>query len=143
MNSLDMQMQFNKLSSRLGIYDSVLFVSKKARKLCKAYNNRILESEAVSWAISNEKPMSVCKYEDEISISKYVEHACTKNIKSIVEDYLSEVDNEGIKKSVRASVKASNEAKENKFIYIDINTEGEHSRVRVLTRMILYVLQDM
>lgn len=54
-----------------------------------------------------------------------------------IEDTLSSVLDEGVAKSAKRSVYCSLSCNSIKYIYIDVPTEGQCARVRVLTNLML------
>ena len=136
MDALKLKSLFDNRSSEVGIYKAIRDLSSDARKLQKSCDNQISEGQAIQWSLTNIEPDKARIY-NMLKYSGKKIHPSVRHIISVTDDILSEVDDEGVCKSVRASIKASNQAKKEKFIYIDISTEGQHSRTRVLTRMIL------
>ena len=141
MDKLKEKNRFDKLAAALGSpYAAVRFITQESRKLTNKYNNCILDSEAISWVITGEKPKSAYEYEKQIALEKRIQSISTKYIQSAVDECLSYVDDAGVCKSVRTSIKASKQARHLVYIYIDLDNEWQHSRVRSLTRMIWYSL---
>ena len=133
--------QFNKLAAALGsTYAAVRFITIKARTISSRYNYYVLDSEAISWVLSGEKPESAIRYEQELKQHKRIQSLSTKYILSVVDETLCYVEDESVCKSVRASIKASKEARHLVYVYIDLDDDYQHSRVRILTRMIWYSL---
>ena len=63
--------QFNKLAAALGsTYAAVRFITIKARTISSRYNYYVLDSEAISWVLSGEKPESAIRYEQELKQHK-------------------------------------------------------------------------
>lgn len=141
MNAFDQKDKFNELSNKIGIYQAVNQIASNARSLSEKYEHHISESESITWALTGKKPKSALQYELRKQQKRHIDTLSAKYAKSVVDDYLALVSDMGVCKSVRASVKASNESKSEVFVYIDVDDcESRHSRVRVLTRMILDTL---
>lgn len=141
MSMLSTKSEFDKLAAAIGnTYAAVRFVSKKARNLSIKYDNQILDSEAISWVVTGKKPKSAVEYDKLIHKYNHIQHMTTKHIKSVVHEYLCYVDDEAVCKSVKASMKASKEARHLVYVYIDVDTDYQEARVRILTRMIWYSL---
>lgn len=136
LNALDIKDKFYEISASKGHYKAVMDIAKEARSLQQSCDNQITEGEAIRWAITGEEPEKSKIYRLLKSCNQNI-HYTLKYIMFITDDVLSGVSDDGICRSVRASVKASNQSKKEQFIYIDVDSEGQHSRVRVLTRMIL------
>lgn len=136
LDALDIKDKFAEISSSKGNYSAIMDIARKARYLQNSCDNQITEGQAIKWALTGVEPEKSKIYRFLKSCNQNI-HYTLKYVMSITDDVLSGVDDEGICKSVRASVKASNQSKKEQFIYIDIESEGQHSRVRILTRMIL------
>lgn len=141
METLKQIEQFEQLSAALGsTYAAVRFITIEARKTSRRYNYQLLDSESISWVLTGEKPNSAIRYEQEIKEKKRIQSLSTKYILSVVDEKLCYVDDKSVCKSVRASIKASREARHLVYVYIDLDDDYQHSRVRILTRMIWYSL---
>lgn len=115
------QKEFEKLALKVGSrFLAVNMISSEARRLAKSVDNKILDSEAITWALTGNMP--------DFPVKK-------KKQKSSMYDILSEVSDERIVKSVIQSVKHSKEYIE--FFYDKTLTTDERARVRILTRIIL------
>lgn len=124
--------EFDALADKLGsTYAAVNYIAKSARQKRKQVDNRILESEAITWALTGIQPKlrRVCKVAEWGTLN-------------YLDEVLSYVDDENVAQSVRESYSES--AKVHHLIYCyhsDLN-ESQKSRVRVLTRMIWYNIQE-
>lgn len=136
LSALDIKDRFYELAASKGSYLAIMDIAEKARHLQNSCDNQITEGQAIKWAITDIEPEKSKIYRFLKECNRNI-HYTLKYVMSITDDILSGVEDEGICKSVRASVKASNQAKKEQFIYIDVDSEGQHSRVRILTRMIL------
>lgn len=136
-DELSIKNSFDILANEIGVYNAINSITESARTLAQYCDNRISEGEAITWAVTGIEPEKSKIYRILKSRNTRMSYGL-KYVMSVVNDVLSGVEDSGVCKSVRASVKASNESKSEVFIYIDIDdSEGKHSRVRILTRMIL------
>lgn len=115
------QKEFENLALEVGsTFLAVNIVASKARQFARSVDNKILDSKAITWALTGIKPES---------------STATKKYKSSMYDILAEVSDSRIKKSVIQSVRSSNT--ELQFVYDESLTHDERARVRILTRIIL------
>lgn len=125
--------EFDALAAALGSpYAAVNYISKAARRKMKQHNNIILESEAISWVLTGEEPRArKCKSLYDISHDL-----------PYLEEILCYVDDEDVCESVRESYKESLGAHHLIYCYHNNLDEFRKSRVRILTRMIWYNIQQ-
>lgn len=122
-------------------YAAIKFICYKARKLNKQYNNHLLDSKVISWVLTGEKPNSAIYYDEQIELDKRFHLSLElKHVLSVLDEYLCYVDDIAVSKSVRLSIRASQQARHLVYVYHEIQDEFQSSRVRVLTRMIWYSL---
>ena len=133
-NRLDLQARFNVIAEALGSrFAAVNYVSSLARKLCLDTNNEVLQSQAITWAITGEKPAYTTH---KISIDKL-----NQEYQYSLDEVLCYVDNEEVCDSVRLSYNKSLEAHHLIYLYSDGLSEYDKPRVRILLRIIWYNLQ--
>ena len=112
-------------------FQAVRLVASLARSLSKKYDNKILDSEALTWILTGERPNTI---DENGSIKR---KSCINNI-SFMDDILSCVDDESVCESVRYSISESNKHKNLVYFYKGVPDECRQARVRVLVRMIWY-----
>lgn len=117
------------------IFAATNLVANLARKLCKRYNNVVLESEAIHWILSGEKPKIV----DELGQIRYKYR--TKKLSPLT-DILCNIDDEEIKAAVQASFTESKKRQDLTYLYNNIVDEYAQARVRILVRMLWYKYND-
>lgn len=128
-----LQDRFNQLAEVLGSpYAAVNYLANLARKLLIDNNNQILESQAITWALTGEAP----KIE-----RKKITKVDTSNMCGI-DEVLCYVDDDEVCESVRNSYHQS--LKSHHLIYCYHNSLDEYrkARVRILVRMIWYNIQS-
>ena len=113
--------KFNQLAKQRGnLYETVNYLSKKARKYCN--ETHCLESEALTYVTIGKTP-KIHKND--------IPEECSK-----LESVLSLVSNEDIIQSVLRSVELST-PEHIQYVYLDSLDEYEMSRVRILVNKIL------
>ena len=131
MKALKQLQRFNQLVDTLGSpYAATNYLARLARKLLVDNDNRLLESEAITWALTGEKPKLHRKRADYSLPSM-----------EIVDEVLCYVDDEDVCESVKDSYNKSLQAKHLIYCYSHELTEYQRSRVRILMRMIWYNIQ--
>lgn len=124
--------EFDLLADKLGSpFAAVNYVAKSARKLRKEIEYPILESEAISWAITGEKPKANGR-----------KHSYSQYDINILDDILSEVDDDEVSQSVRNSYEESLQAHHLIYCYHTNLDESRKARVRVLLNMIWYNIKS-
>lgn len=111
-------------------YQAVNLVASLARSLVKRYDNKILDSEALSWILTGERP-SIIDGNGDLKRSNKV-------FISYMDDLLCEVDDEEVVEAVRYSIAESNRQENLVYLYKRVSEECRQARVRVLVRMIWY-----
>lgn len=111
-------------------YQAIVLVANLARQLSCKYDNKILDSEALNWILTRERP-------DIIDSNGNVRKLYRFNM-SYMDDILSEVDDEDVKEAVRYSISESNRQENLVYLYKKVSDECKQARVRVLVRMIWY-----
>ena len=124
---------FNEITAKLGNpYAAVNYIAASARKLAAKYNNLILDSEAINWLVTDNKPAILNKQHTISTKGDYV--------RSYVDEMLSYVDDTDVCDSVRYSINTSRDANHLIYVYTNVPDEFRQARVRILTRMIWYNL---
>lgn len=108
---------------------------RAVRSLAKKYNYLILDSEAISWLLTGEKP-KIIEWNAKYGRRKLASHL------NYMDDLMTSVDDDTIKDAVRDSVAQSLEQHHLIYVWKGSLDEYRASRVRVLTRMIWYNLQE-
>lgn len=125
--------EFDALAAALGSpYAAVNYIAKSARKKLKESNNGILESQAISWVLTGKEPKvhrRMPVYNSSLNIP-------------YVDEVLCYVDDEEVCESVRESYNESLLAHHLIYCYHNNLDEFRKSRVRILTRMIWYNIQQ-
>lgn len=112
-------------------FQAVRLVVSLARSLSKKYDNKILDSEALTWILTGERSGIIDK-------TGNVRHKSYANSISYMDDILSCVDDKEVCESVRYSISESNKRKNLVYFYKGVLDEYRQARVRVLVRMIWY-----
>lgn len=124
--------EFDVLADELGSpYAAVNYVAKTARKLMKEIEYPVMESEAISWVLTGEKPEA--KGRNRIPFN-YDIH--------LLDDILSGVDDPEVCISVRESYSASLQAHHLIYCYHMSLDENRKARVRILLNMVWYNIQQ-
>lgn len=112
-----------------GKYNATVFVGKEARKLCEKYDNVISHAEALTWLLSGVVPEGVKQYEKRIK---------QREQRSLwyAKEYLSNILDQEVAKSVLESIRKSKEKNHVEIIYTSVLDENRRARVRILTRKI-------
>lgn len=118
--------KFKELSEECGSpYAAVNLVSKMARNKLEETNYQILDSKAISWAITGEQP--------DLHTNKQVISADSI---SDLDDALANIEDKSVAQSVLDSYNASLEATHLIYCYLPELDECRRARVRIITRMI-------
>lgn len=116
--------EFNELAKKVGNrYEAVNLIVQRSRKLSKECKEELLDSQALTWAISGKKP----KLKRPVNISREY---------SRLTEVLSNVSDEDVISSVLSSVRNSTKDSIH-YVYMDSLSESQMKRVQVLTKMIL------
>lgn len=125
--------EFDALADKLGsTYAAVNYIAKSARQKRNQVDNRILESQAITWVLTGIQPKLSKRA---INISDWA------NL-NYLDEVLSYVDDENVCVSVRASYSKSAELHHLIYCYHTDLNDSQKARVRVLTRMIWYNIQE-
>lgn len=123
--------KFQEYASKFNnVYSAINYIANQSRNLTKSTNNLILDSEAISWFLTGEKP----------SILSDIDKIKKQNRKKIVHitDILSYVDDISVCESAMTSLRVSKQAGYLIYVYKDVPDEDRQARVRVLTRILWY-----
>lgn len=131
---MKLQDKFNKLADVFGSnYAAIRYLANSARQLMLKDTTQLLDSQALTWAITGEKP--VTKHINITLLDKY-------NINKL-EDVLCYVDDEDVCQDVRTSYEESLKSKHLIYCCNRTTNEYQQARVRVLVRIIWYNLEYM
>ena len=128
------QKQFDKIADALGSrYAAVRYVSSLARTRSSESKYHIQESEAITWILTGKEP----KYRKRLYMDpmKYTD-VC------ILEEILEYVDDREICESVSSSYEASLENRHLIYVYQEGLSQSQQARVRILTRMVWYNIEQ-
>lgn len=116
-------------------FSAVQQIAKEARFRAESNDNIIMHSEAISWVISGNKPDILNRYTTRRArrVNAYI---------SIIDDVLSEVDDEDVCNAVRESIKTSKNVNHLIYMYKSVHGEDRQARVRILTRIVWYKLHN-
>lgn len=128
--------EFRELSDKFGsAHAAVMYVVRAARKLAAKYDYIILDSEAISWVLTGERPKVVNKYIQCLDSRK------TSDI-AYIDDILSGVDDEEVCNCVKESIKESRSSNHLIYLYKGVLDDCKKARIRILTRIIWYNLHN-
>nr|DAE37501.1 MAG TPA: hypothetical protein [Caudoviricetes sp.] len=115
------------------VYRAVYELGQSAAKRVKDCNNKISNSEAISWVLNGDKP----DYEHR--------RAYWDTKKAIIEQYIDTnlelVDDKQIRKCVRSSVWDSLNHRYLLYDYKGVDDEPRRARIRILTKLIWYEIK--
>lgn len=112
------------------VYGAINYVAKRARKLASESEDQILDSHALSWAITGVRP-EPRKYHRPADI---VSNAKTQE--EYLDDLLCYIDDEDVKLSVSESYRCCITCGHLIYFYTEGLDEARRSRVRILTNMV-------
>ena len=112
-------------------YVALQALMEQAKKLVVQYDYVLLDSEAISWVLTGERPKILDEYERIQTQKQYRKYAD-------VSDFVSDVDDKAVRDSVIASIQATRKARHLIYLYKQQLTAGQQARVRILTRMFWY-----
>ena len=110
-------------------YQAVNYIASLARSLVKQYDNKILDSEALSWILTGERPDII---DDDGNLKPH------KSTISYMDDILSSVDDDEVVDAVKCSMLESKKQENLVYLYNNISESSRQTRVRVLVRIIWY-----
>ena len=123
---------FDNLSKKLGSdYYTCLYLAKLARNQRTQLNNLISESEALTWALTNELP-------DDLDDRIRAKSASLKNI----EDILNYVEDAEVQNAARQSFRDSIECEHLVYNYLKVSDSSKQARVRILTRIMFHRFKE-
>ena len=125
---------FNRIVSKFNgnRYKAVQYIQKESRRLLEYTDNRITDSEAITWVLTGEKP----DYESRKTFNEIT----AKYEDAYVDEVLCYIDDKQICESIRLSISRSKKSKNLVYRYTKGLDDNQKSRVRVVTRMIWYNL---
>ena len=109
-------------------FAAVNYIAKCARKLCEEYDDKILDSEAITLVVDESRKHSI----EALHKNKQFMNVEEK----LIEDKLSFVSNTSVREAAKMSVINSLYKGNLVYQYNDIDDEPTKARVRVLTNMI-------
>lgn len=134
MNFKSYNEHFNEIVSKFNgnRYQAVQYIQKQSRKLLEYTDNRITDSEAITWVLTGEKP----DYESRKTFNEIT----AKYEDAYVDEILCYIDDKQVCESIRLSISKSKKSKNLVYRYTKGLDESKKSRVRVVTRIIWYNL---
>ena len=125
---------FNEIVSKFNgnRYQAVQYIQKQSRKFLEYTDNRITDSEAITWVLTGEKP----DYESRKTFNEIT----AKYEDAYVDEILCYIDDKQVCESIRLSISKSKKSKNLVYRYTKGLDESKKSRVRVVTRIIWYNL---
>ena len=125
---------FNEIVSKFNgnRYQAVQYIQKQSRKFLEYTDNRITDSEAITWVLTGEKP----DYESRKTFNEIT----AKYEDAYVDEILCYIDDKQVCESIRLSISKSKKSKNLVYRYTKGLDESKKSRVRVVTRIISYNL---
>lgn len=122
--------QFNRYVSNFGSrFAAVVYVSELARIHAKRAHNKILESEAISWVLTGDRPQI-------LNDTKHIIRSRSRLKLDYVHDKLCCIDDIDIKDAVYTTLKYSVQSSHLIYLYNNVNDECRQSRVRVLSNIL-------
>ena len=109
-------------------YMAVNVVADMARRKAQAVDYHILDSQAIEWVLSGEKPQTIIDDENSESRRK----------SSYMRNLLEYIDDDRVVDSVISSIRASVASGTLCFVFSEDTNEYQYARVRILCRMIWY-----
>lgn len=125
--------QSKYMDSQNNVFDAINMWVNDATKLKSQYQGRLSSSESLTSCLTSSLPQNidrriVVKDSEQLYISRYIKEA------------LTQIDDKDVKLSVLQTLNKSRSENNLTFIYLDILTDSQRSRVRVLSRLIWYNL---
>lgn len=123
--------EFDQLADKLGSpFSAIHYISQSARKKREEVDYSILESEAITWVLTGVAPKLRAR------------HRFNRLSMPLIDELLSYVDDEEVSQSVRTSYEESMKAHHLIYHYHNNLDDNRKSRVRILTRMIWYNIEQ-
>lgn len=123
-----MQNIINQTGSK---FAACMYTAKKGRQLQQKVNNVITESEALSWAITDDPPENL-----EIRLQNQAQNFEKIETPDKTENILANINEDNIREAVISSYHLSTHQKQIVFDYNGIKDKGIRTRIRILTRML-------
>lgn len=133
MGLYELNKEFNtKYSSQTdNIFEAINLWSRDATNLAKESEGLLSDSECLNSCLTG-------KYPDNYKTRKRIVDAEIQYIENFIDKALCEVDDLHVKDSVIATLSCSRKLHNLKYVYTYELTDGQKSRVRILSRMIWY-----
>lgn len=109
-------------------YKAVVVLSSLARQKAKECNYQILDSQALAWVLTGEKPQTLIELEETSKQRK----------RSYMRDILAEVRDPDIVSSVISSLRISAENAALCYVYAEGTNKYQQQRIRILCNKIWY-----
>lgn len=121
------------MDSQNNVFDAVNMWAHDATKLEAQYQGRLSSSESLTSCLTSNLPQDIDRRKivrdsEQLYISRYIKEA------------LTQIDDKDVRLSVLQTLNKSMSENNLTFIYLDILTDSQRSRVRVLSRLIWYNL---
>lgn len=137
MNVIEQNLQFEKqyASKCSSIFEAINMWANDANKINKKYQGRLEPCECLETALTGELP-------DDFNDRHLVKLCEVRYVYKYIQAELDQIDDEAVKVSVKFSIEATIFAKNLVFKYRETLSEGQKSRVRIITRMLWNNLCD-
>lgn len=123
--------EFEQLSNTMGNqYKAVNHIIDTARDIMEA-NTSILESQALTWAITGEKPQSIVDTEQAVN-------TLYKDFNSLLHNVLCEISDSKIRLCVLRTYKYSKAHNRLIFVYLPNMSDSAQAKIRVISRILWY-----
>ena len=110
-------------------YEAINTLCGKSRKLSESVNNAVRQIDSIHWALSGVPPASLATKTH--AVSEY---------EKLMEEYLCQVEDQGVASSVRTSFSQSVNIGHLVYVYQDDLNAYKEARVRIITNMLWYLL---
>lgn len=125
--------EFDALADKVGSpFAAVKYIAQSARQKRQSVDYRVLESQAITWVLTGIQPKLSKRH---LNVSDWY------NL-PYLDEVLSCVDDDDVAASVRESYSESMKAHHLIYYYHQSLNEHQKARVRVLTRMIWYNIEQ-
>ena len=135
MNLVDSNRLFEDqyLSQTSNTFEAINMWVKDSKQIEAKYQNRLSSNESLSSALTQKVP-------DNLDRRKLVKDVESQYIDRYIREALSQIDDKDVRISVLQTLNHSRLEKNLVFVYLDILSDFQKSRVRIISRLIWYNL---
>lgn len=135
MNLVDSNRLFEDqyLSQTSNTFEAINMWVKDSKQIEAKYQNRLSSNESLSSALTQKVP-------DNLDRRKLVKDVESQYIDRYIREALSQIDDKDVRISVLQTLNRSRSEKNLVFVYLDILSDFQKSRVRIISRLIWYNL---